>query len=50
MIEPTLHEALATMGFWSCKENDQQRRTVYDAHGNKIGSFTAAEAWGTLQG
>jgi hypothetical protein len=46
--EPTLHEALASRGWTSRKENDDQRRTVYGENGERIGSFTAAEAWACL--
>jgi hypothetical protein len=44
----SLHDALADHGFTSKKENDDQRRSVYDSNGVKVGSFTAAEAWDWL--
>jgi len=43
-----LHEALAARGWTSQKERDEQRRTVYDAQGERVGSFTADEAWDYL--
>jgi|SRR5271170_7903743 len=45
---PTLDEALASRGWTHRKENDDQRRTIYDAQGNRLGSFTAEEGWAYL--
>lgn len=45
----TLHEALEARGYTSRKENDAQRRTIYDANGNRVGSFDAHEAWEWLR-
>lgn len=44
----TLHEAVAARGWKSQKENDEQRRTWYDAQGNRLGSFDAEEGWAFL--
>jgi hypothetical protein len=44
----SLHEAIAAHGWASRKENDQQRRTIYDGSGNRLGSFDAKEAWAFL--
>lgn len=41
----TLHEAIAARGWTSQKEADDQRRTIYDDHGVRLGSFDAEEAW-----
>lgn len=43
--EKTLYEAIAARGWASRKENDEQLRTIYDAQGNGLGSFTAEETW-----
>jgi hypothetical protein len=45
MSGQTLHEAIAARGWTSRKENDEQRRTWYDAEGNRLGSFDAQEGW-----
>lgn len=45
----TLHEALAAQGYTTRKERDDQRRTVYNAQGQRIASFTAAECWQYLR-
>jgi len=45
----TLHEAIKARGWTSRKENDVQRRTIYDGKGECLGSFTAAEAWEFLR-
>jgi hypothetical protein len=47
--QQTLHEAIAARGWRSRKEKDEQRRTIYNHHGQRVGSFTAAEAWAHLR-
>jgi hypothetical protein len=44
----TLHEAIAARGWTSQKDSDDQRRTIYDGQGNRLGSFDAEEAWAHL--
>lgn len=49
LAEDTLHQAIAKRGWTSRKEGDDQRRTIYDASGQPLGSFDAAEAWAFLR-
>jgi hypothetical protein len=46
--EQTLSEAIASRGWTHRKENDDQRRTIYNGAGRRLGSFTAREAWDYL--
>jgi hypothetical protein len=39
----SLHTLLLEYGFTHKKENDDQRRTIYDKYGNRMGSFTEKE-------
>jgi hypothetical protein len=48
IIGQTLHEAIASRGWTSQKETDVQRRTIYSETGERLGSFTAREAWDYL--
>jgi hypothetical protein len=47
--EPSLSEVLASLGWTHRKENDDQRRTIYNEKGERIGSFDAREAWEHLR-
>jgi hypothetical protein len=45
----SLTEVLASRGWTHRKEKDDQRQTVYSENGERIGSFTAREAWEYLK-
>jgi hypothetical protein len=47
--DETLHEAIASRGWTSQKETDDQRRTIYNERGERLGSFDAKEAWEHLR-
>ena len=47
--EPTLHEALAALGWTSTESAKFQKRDVFNEDGELVGSFTAHETWDFLK-